>query len=38
VSRLAPGLYEKLMARRLRGELESDATTTRTDPDRKLTP
>ena len=38
VSRLAPGLYEKLMARRLRGELESDATTTRTDPDRKPTP
>lgn len=38
VSRLAPGLYEKLMARRLGGELESDAARTRTDPDRKLSP
>jgi NAD(P)-dependent dehydrogenase (short-subunit alcohol dehydrogenase family) len=35
VSRLAPGLYEKLMARRLSGELESDAMPPRTDPDRK---
>jgi NAD(P)-dependent dehydrogenase (short-subunit alcohol dehydrogenase family) len=35
VSRLAPGLYEKLMARRLRGELESDSITHRTDQDRK---
>jgi NAD(P)-dependent dehydrogenase (short-subunit alcohol dehydrogenase family) len=35
VSRFAPGLYEKLMARRLSGELESDATPPRTDPDRK---
>jgi len=35
VSRLAPALYEKLMARRLSGELESDATTPRADPDRK---
>ena len=38
VSRLAPRLYEKLMARRLGGELESDATTTRMDPDRKPRP
>jgi NAD(P)-dependent dehydrogenase (short-subunit alcohol dehydrogenase family) len=38
VNRLAPGLYEKLMARRLRGELESDASTHRTDPDRKPRP
>jgi NAD(P)-dependent dehydrogenase (short-subunit alcohol dehydrogenase family) len=35
VSRLAPRLYEKLMARRLSGELESDPVTHRTDPDRK---
>ena len=35
VSRLAPGLYEKLMARRLKGELESDLITHRTDHDRK---
>jgi len=35
VSRLAPGLYEKLMARRLSSELESDANMHRTDPDRK---
>jgi NAD(P)-dependent dehydrogenase (short-subunit alcohol dehydrogenase family) len=35
VSRLAPRLYEKLMARRLSGELESDCTTHPTDPDRK---
>lgn len=38
VSRLAPSLYEKLMARRLSGELESDAATHRTDPDRKPRP
>jgi NAD(P)-dependent dehydrogenase (short-subunit alcohol dehydrogenase family) len=38
VSRLAPHLYEKLMARRLGGELESDAATHRTDPDRKPRP
>ena len=38
VSRLAPGLYEKLMARRLRGELESDAPTTGMDQDRKPSP
>jgi NAD(P)-dependent dehydrogenase (short-subunit alcohol dehydrogenase family) len=38
VSRLAPGLYEKLMARRLSGELESDAATHPTDPDRKPRP
>jgi len=38
ISRLAPGLYEKLMARRLRGELESDASTARTDQDRKPSP
>jgi len=38
VSRLAPRLYEKLMARRLRGELESDAATHPTDPDRKPRP
>jgi NAD(P)-dependent dehydrogenase (short-subunit alcohol dehydrogenase family) len=36
VSRFAPTLYEKLMARRLRGELESSATTARPDPERKL--
>jgi NAD(P)-dependent dehydrogenase (short-subunit alcohol dehydrogenase family) len=35
LSRFAPGLYEKLMARRLGGELESDANPPRTDPDRK---
>ena len=35
ISRLAPRLYEKLMARRLKGELESDATPPRTDTDRK---
>jgi NAD(P)-dependent dehydrogenase (short-subunit alcohol dehydrogenase family) len=35
VSRLAPCLYEKLMARRLKGELESDPITHRTDQDRK---
>ena len=34
VSRFAPRLYEKLMARRLKGELESDAITPRTDQDR----
>lgn len=38
VSRLAPRLYEKLMARRLSGELESDAATHPTDPDRKPRP
>ena len=38
VSRLAPGLYEKLMARRLSGELESDPITHRTDNDRKPRP
>jgi short-subunit dehydrogenase len=38
VSRLAPALYDRLMARRLRGELESDASTTRTDHDRKPIP
>jgi len=38
LSRLAPALYEKLMARRLRGELESDAATTPTEPDRKPRP
>jgi NAD(P)-dependent dehydrogenase (short-subunit alcohol dehydrogenase family) len=38
LSRVAPGLYEKLMARRLSGELESDGTTPRRDPDRKPTP
>ena len=36
--RLAPGLYEKLMARRLGGELESDASTSRMDHDRKPRP
>jgi NAD(P)-dependent dehydrogenase (short-subunit alcohol dehydrogenase family) len=35
VSRLAPRLYEKLMARRLKGELESDTITHRTNHDRK---
>lgn len=35
VSRLAPRLYEKLMARRLKGELESDPITHRTGQDRK---
>lgn len=35
LSRLAPRLYEKLMARRLSSELESDAITHQTDPDRK---
>jgi NAD(P)-dependent dehydrogenase (short-subunit alcohol dehydrogenase family) len=38
VSRLAPGLYEKLMARRLSAELESDPITHRTDTDRKPRP
>lgn len=38
VSRLSPLLYEKLMARRLRGELESDATPPRTEPHRKPRP
>jgi NAD(P)-dependent dehydrogenase (short-subunit alcohol dehydrogenase family) len=38
VSRLAPRLYEKLMARRLSAELESDAATHRTDLDRKPRP
>ena len=35
VSRLAPRLYEKLMARSLKGELESDLITLRADQDRK---
>jgi len=35
ISRLAPGLYAKLMARSLKGELESDATPPRADTDRK---
>jgi short-subunit dehydrogenase len=35
VSRLLPRLYEKLMARRLSGELESDAATYSADHDRK---
>ena len=34
LSRLAPALYDGLMARRLRGELESDATTAGMDNDR----
>jgi NAD(P)-dependent dehydrogenase (short-subunit alcohol dehydrogenase family) len=38
LSRLAPALYERLMARRLAAELESDASTTRTDHDRKPIP
>jgi NAD(P)-dependent dehydrogenase (short-subunit alcohol dehydrogenase family) len=38
LSRFAPGLYENLMARRLGGELESDAIPHRTDPDRKPSP
>ena len=38
VSRLAPALYDRLMARRLRGELESDGSTVRTDNDRKPPP
>jgi len=38
VSRLAPALYERLMARRLSGELESDATTSPTDHARKPSP
>jgi NAD(P)-dependent dehydrogenase (short-subunit alcohol dehydrogenase family) len=36
ISRLAPSQYEKLMARRLRGELESSATIARPNPERKL--
>jgi NAD(P)-dependent dehydrogenase (short-subunit alcohol dehydrogenase family) len=35
LSRFAPGLYEKLMARRLKGELESDPITHGADQDRK---
>ena len=35
LSRFAPALYERLMARRLRGELESDQPSTATDTDRK---
>ena len=35
ISRLSPRLYAKLMARRLKGELESDAATHETDHDRK---
>jgi NAD(P)-dependent dehydrogenase (short-subunit alcohol dehydrogenase family) len=38
VSRLAPRIYEKLMARHLSAELESDAGTHCTDPDRKPRP
>jgi len=38
VSRFTPSLYEKLMARRLRSELESSGTTARPDPERKLRP
>jgi NAD(P)-dependent dehydrogenase (short-subunit alcohol dehydrogenase family) len=38
LSRLAPALYEQLMARRLKAELESDATPPRTDTDRKPRP
>lgn len=38
LSRLAPGLYEKLMASRLAGELESDASPTGIDHDRKPRP
>ena len=37
VSRLAPAVYERLMARRLRGELESGTNTARTT-ERKLRP
>jgi len=37
VSRFAPALYERLMARRLRGELESGTNTARTT-ERKLRP
>jgi NAD(P)-dependent dehydrogenase (short-subunit alcohol dehydrogenase family) len=38
LSRLLPGWYAQLMARRLRGELESDVTTARPDHDRKPSP
>jgi NAD(P)-dependent dehydrogenase (short-subunit alcohol dehydrogenase family) len=38
VSRLSPRLYERLMARRLHGELESDVPTSRMDHDRKPNP
>jgi hypothetical protein len=37
VSRFAPAVYERLMARRLRGELESGTNTARTT-ERKLRP
>jgi short-subunit dehydrogenase len=35
LSRLAPGLYARIMARRLRGELESDDEPAGAGPDRK---
>ena len=38
LSRFAPALYERLMARRLRGELESDQPSTAMDTDRKPRP
>jgi len=38
LSRLLPGWYARLMARRLQGELESDVTTARPDHDRKPSP
>lgn len=38
LSRCAPSLYERLMARRLRGELESDQPSSATDTDRKPRP
>ena len=38
LSRCAPALYERLMARRLRGELESDQSHSRPDNDRKPRP
>jgi NAD(P)-dependent dehydrogenase (short-subunit alcohol dehydrogenase family) len=37
LSRLAPGLYERIMARRLRTELESGERATGTEPDRERT-
>lgn len=38
LSRCAPALYERLMARRLRGELESDQSPSGPDTDRKPRP
>ena len=38
LGRFAPALYERLMARRLRGELESDQPPTAMDTDRKPRP